>query len=647
MGWKYYNIPDAGSSSDFEQKFWVPLVGNDLYRLDDGTLLLPVYNNSSGGSPVMFSPTGDVILGAHLDDDITTYTFYTKVLRSEDGGKTWESAGENYYNHNKYLYSQNSFPADNGGMSAICNAGKFHSGMITLADSNNHGGEPCGGNWVLNYLQFNPETETWINDSVILRAQSDFQGWYAASSDGRRWAAYSGTWSGSYESASISTSQVGATATIRVKNCTSFRITAYKGPIYGTFTVSANGGAPTTVNLYNASPTVETLVYNKTINGADTTFVITCISGTINLATLRLYDQGLAYGYENDEIYVATMKAFTRADGHSRILLFSQLYLSHGYAPVTGYPTDKWDSDIAVLFHEIDVSPGGVLTLIEEKELIYIDHSADPVSPLYSGICFYKEEESETPSYEDPDIYVVVEEDMLPSYNDYPGSTPFGVHHKVFKRINGNWSYKDIGFQEQEESVYLTVYNTFNVIYKDGWILLVSMIMDMEEYNNSHCLTIAYNVDEDQIYDIEDAWTDPTDGSDIWTPCLTITNSNKVHLFYSDYTEQTADYYSVMAHKTLLLDSLSELSTNDWTTEDDIIIEWEHIEDPSEWWVDPYTCTDLVQGKIRLIAAGPNIPEVDPSGWGSVFYLESGVGIAEIGPNTQGASKTNNKYGKG
>ncbi len=636
MRWNYYNIPDAGATSSYQQKFWVPLVGNDLYRLDDGTLFLPVYYNSSGGGPVMYSPEGDVILGEPLSDTFTNFTFYTNLLKSEDRGKTWSSAGIESYQHTKYLYADNSFPFDSGGMSALCNAGKIHSGMVTITGSNNHGGEQLGGNWVLKYVQFNPETETWINDEVILRAQSNFQGWFTASSDGRRWAAYSGYWFGTYSTSTISTNEVGATATIRVKNCTSFRITAFKGPTYGTFTVTANGGAPTTVNLYNASYTVETLVYNKTISGADTTFVITCASGTINLSQLVLYPSpgGLAYGYENDEVYFATMRAFTKANGHSRILLLTQLYLPHGYAPVAGYPTDRWDSDIVVAFYEIDVAPTGELTLIEEEELIYIDHSADTVSPLYSGICFYKEDDSATPSYDDPDIYVVIEEDMMPSWNDYPGSTPFGVEHYLFKRLNGSWYSKSLGFQENAMSEYLIPYNTFNVIYKDGWFLLVSMIMDREIYETGHCITIGYNIDEDRIYTISDAWIDPSDGSDLWTPCLTITTNNKIHLFYSDYTVQTSEYYSVMGHKTISLDLLSELGTNDWADEDDIIIEWAHVENPADWWVDPYTCTDLVQGKIRLIAAGPCVPEVDPYGWGSLFYLESGVGSAEIGPLT-------------
>lgn len=642
MNWKYYNIPYAGSTADYAHKFWVPFIGNDLYRLDNGDLILPLHQQWSGG-PVMFSPEGDTILGDSLEETIADHNWGVQVLKSTDGGKTWTIASNYAGTYKRHPFESTYFAGDNGGLTSMCNAEKLHCGLVTLSDdTHNYGGEPCGGDWVLKYFQYNPETDTWLEGEGVLRPHSENQGWFNCTTDGRRWGRYSGSWSGTYETASVTTSDVGASITITVKDADYFRIVSYKGPSYGTFTVSKNGGAPTTVNLYKTGSTVPTLVYNDAAGGAEATYVITCASGLINVITIATYvggdTGGKALGYKNDEIYFATIKAFTRGDGNTRVLICSQLYLNKGWSD----SESRFIVDSALVFHEVNVSPEGELTLIEEEVLSYYDDAADSVNLLSCAMSYFAEDDSATPAYEDPDIYVVSEEDLFYSLSE-SGPTNPGAYITLHKRVNGAWSSKELYFGDNEVSEFLIPYNTINVVHKGDWFLIISMLMDDDTAETGHCISLAYNVVEDKIYDIEDVWTDPSDGSDIWSPCLTVTASGTVHIFYSDYSEGI-ETMNVMRHKTISLATLSD-TNNEWTIKDAVVIPFEHVELPEDNWFDPYTCTDIIRGKIRIVGAGPRIPEVDSYGWGSFFYVESGVGTADIGPNTQGGMKTNNKYG--
>jgi hypothetical protein len=638
MNWKYYNIPDAGSSANYQHKFWVPFIGNDLYRLDNGDLILPLHRQYND-APVMFSPEGDTILGDSLEDSLLQYYWGVQILKSTDNGKTWSVADTYAGVYYRHPFIDTYFAGDNGGLTSMCNAEKIHCGLVTLSDdAHSYGGEPCGGDLVLKYCQYNPETEAWLAGEVALRPHSENQGWFQCTTDGRRWGRYSGSWSGNYESATITTSDVGASITITVKDADYFRITAYKSPDYGTFTVSKNGGAPTTVNLYKTGLPVLTLVYNDNAAEAEATYVITCASGLINIAALVTYldgeTGGKALGYKNDTIYSATIKAFTRGDGSTRLLVCSLLYLYRGWDDVE----ERYNTDSVVLFHEVDVSPEGVMTLIEEKELSYYDDNIDTINILACGMSYFAEDTSATPAYEDPDIYVILQEDLW--YAGWEsGPTNEGAYITLHKRVEGNWSSKELYFGDNEISEFSIVYNTINVVHKENKFLVVSMLVDSDVNETGHCISLAYDLEDDIIYEIEDVWVDPSDGSDIWSPCLTVTSSGTVHILYSDYSSPI----EVMRHKTISLGTLSAIETNTWTSKDDVIIPFEHVVDPEDNWFDPYTCTDIIQGKIRAIGGGPKLSGIDSS-W-SMFYVESGVGTAEIGPNTQGGLKTNNKYG--
>ena len=498
MKWDYYNIPYAGSSSPYRQKFWHPLIGNDLYYCSNRHLYLPLYH-------VWFSGLG--LEGGH---------YSAQIIESTDSGKTWSVVGARDFTFPRYLYLDTHFPTDRGGMSAMCNEEKIHLGMVCVVEDY----------WTLKYIQYNTKTNSWLNGEVVLRPQFGFE------------------------------------------------------------------------------------------------------------------------GVVQEEIYFATMRAFTKENGHTRLLLLYQITIPKGIEFLYGYFRERNSEDTVLVFNEVDVSPGGILTLIEHKEVVYIDHSEDAVSPLYCGMCFYRPNNvNGTPSYENPEIYLIYEEDMAGTWNSYEyfvNLTPAGVGHYLFKRVGGVWGSKQtLDFHYEEESEYYVPYETFNAIQNDNWFLLVSMISPRDYSSYGHCVSLAYNSEKDTVYNIEDVWIDPTYGSDLWNPCLTASSTGIVHLFYADYSKPLA----VMGHKTISLPDLLGSKINKWAAEKDIVIEWKHEPNPEDWWIDPYTTTDKIQSKFRLVVCGPRIPEIDPSGWGSLFYLEYGGGSAAIGPFTTSSFKTHDKYG--